>query len=110
MREDPNNRQGRGDRRRREDQGKEKGERPEDEREDDERDRNGDVELADLEVTFEHRIKIMLNRGLAGDVELCARHGAGRGTHRAGVALRVGWLEIRHDAGTDNGVGHRLHR
>ncbi len=94
MREDPNDRQGRGDRRRRKDQREEKGERPEDEREDDERDRNGDVELADLEVTFEHWIKIMLDRGLAGDVKLCTRHSAGRGTHRAGVALRVGRLEI----------------
>ena len=49
------------------------GERPEDEDEERERDRDRDVELADLEVLGEDRVEVVLDRRLAGEVELGAR-------------------------------------
>ena len=71
--EDPDDPERRRDRERGEDERDEERERPEDEDEDQERDRDRDVELADLEVVGEDGVEVVLDRGLAGDVELGAR-------------------------------------
>ena len=80
-------------------------ERPEDENEDHERDRDRDQHLADEQVTILHRLEIPLDRRLAAHVERGAGDIAGRLAHGAGVALRVGRLELGDDAGGNDVAG-----
>ena len=65
--------------------------------EQEERDRDRDEELADLEVAREDGVEVVLDRRLAGDVDLRARDRPDRAAHRAGVALRVRRVERRDD-------------
>ena len=77
--------------------------------EDQQRDRDRDQELADLQVVREDGVEVVLDRGLAGDVDrLGARDRADGAAHVVRVALGVGRLEVGDDRGDDDLVGHGL--
>ncbi len=93
----------------REDERNEEGKRAEDEHEDEQRDRDGNEELADLQVFGEDGIEVVLDGRLAADEDLGAWDVARRGPHVVGVPLRVRRLEVGDDLGADHGVRDRFY-
>ncbi len=107
--EDPDDPERRGDGHDREREREEEGERPEGEDQDEKGDRNRD-QLTSGKVVGQYRVEVVLDRRLAGDVDLRPGEPGHGLAHLVGAPLRVRGLEVGDDLRDDDISGNGCDR